>query len=177
MPSTNHGLAADSTGQPFTPNNVWSSTPASGVEEELTLPSGQTCRAKRMAIEDMLAAGFLTDVDALTAQVTKHTRKVKGAKAKPDGEEVNVASLMRDPKAVSDLITMVDRILPYIVVSPVIHLHYTETKVGNTTVTKKIPVEDREFGGAYTDQIGFEDKMWLFDWAAGGLGSMMKFRE
>lgn len=175
MPSTDHGLADDP--QPFTPNNVWSSTPASGVEEELTLPSGQTCRAKRMSIEDMIEAGFLTDVDALTAQVSRHARKVKGAKGKADGPEVDVASLMKDPRAVRDLISMVDRILPLIVVSPVINLHYTETTVGKTVVKTKIPVGDRIEGAAYTDQVGFEDKMHLFDWAAGGLGSMMKFRE
>ena len=69
--------------------------------------------------------------------------------------------LMRDPKAVSEMIGMVDKIMPHIIVSPVVRLHYTETTVGKTKVTKVIPSEDREEGIVYTDQIGLEDKMFL----------------
>lgn len=160
----------------FTPNNTWASNPATGVEEEVTTPSGQTCRAKRMSIESMISAGLLAEADALTATITKHTRKVRGAKGKPDGEEVNTASLLKDPNAITDLITMVDKIVPHIVVSPSVQLHYTETTVGKTKVTKIIPAENRKNGIIYTDQIGLEDKMWLFDWASGGLNTMLAFR-
>lgn len=169
MPSTN-----DSS---FSPNNVWGSAAPAGTEEELTLPSGQTCRAKKMSIESMIASGMLAEADALTAQVTKHTRKIKGAKGKPDGVELNENALMKDPKGLGAMIGLMDRALPHIVVSPAIRLHWTETTVGKTTVTKTIPVEDREEGFVYTDQVGFEDKVDLFNWAAGGLGSMLQFRE
>lgn len=167
MPSTNES---------FAPNNVWGSTTPTGAEEELTLPSGQTCRARKVSIEGMLESGLLADADALTAQVTKHVRKVKGGKGKADHTAVNEQSLLRDPEAIKTLVTVLDRALPNIVVSPPVRLHYAETKVGKTTVTKLIPVEAREPGFVYTDQIGFEDKMHLFDWAAGGLVSMLNFR-
>lgn len=192
MPSTDHGLADP---QPQH-NAVWASTSAIGTEAELTLPSGQTCRGKKMSIEAMLAAGLLTEADAITAMVSKHVSKVqgKGKKAKGRGETpaepaVDVRSLMKDPRAITELITMLDKILPHVVVSPPVALHYIETTVGQTTVTKVIPEqslddqldriamrEDRP-GLIFTDQIGLEDKMFLFDWAAGGLGTMLAFRE
>lgn len=167
----------------FQPNQVWASTTPTGHEEELTTPSGQTCRARKMSIEAMIAAGLLAESDAITAMVAKHMKQPKARKKGPTPPktdkvpEVDIPSLMRDPKAVSEMITMVDRIIPHVVVSPVVKLHYTETTVGKTTVTKMIPVADREAGVVYTDQVGLEDKMYLFDWAAGGLGTMLAFRQ
>jgi len=185
MPS-DHGLAE----QQY--NNVWATTPATGVEEELTTPTGQTCRAKKMSIEAMIGAGLLAESDAITAQVAKHMKKVKpgGKQPKKNAEpDIDVVSLMKDPSAVNDLVSMLDHIMPHIVVSPPVALHYTETTVGKTKVTKAIPEEAPEGqpsrqamreerpGLVFTDQIGIEDKMWLFDWSAGGLGTMLAFRQ
>lgn len=158
-------------------NNVWASSAPEGEVEEVTTPLGQVCLARKMSIEGMIEAGILADADTLTGIVEKHTRKVRGGKGKPDGKELNQAAIMRDTSAIKALITVIDKAIPHVVASPVVKIHYTETTVGKTTVTKKIPLEDREDGVVYTDQIGFEDKMFLFDWAAGGLVSMMQFRE
>jgi len=189
MPSADHGLAQP---QSFAPNSVWASSDASGSEHELTTPTGQTCRARKMSIESMIAAGLLAEADAITAAVSKHMTQVKSKRSKkgptpPKNQqpEIDVPALMKDPKAVSDLIGMLDKIMPHIVVSPVVKLHYTEATVGKTTVTKKLTEEKREEIRAehpdqvvvFTDQIGLEDKMFLFDWSAGGLGTMLAFRE
>lgn len=171
MPSVDHGIAD------FQPNSVWGSTPAADSAEELTLPSGQTCRAKRMSVEAMIQAGLLAEADAITAMVTKHIKKAKGSKGAPAATDVSVGSLMKDPKAIGELVMMLDRLLPHVVLIPTVRLHFTEQKVGQTVVTKRIPVADREPDIIYTDQIGLEDKMFLFDWAAGGLGSMLAFRQ
>jgi hypothetical protein len=160
----------------FTPNNVWGSTAPTGVEEDLTLPSGQTCRAKKLSIEGMIEAGVLADADVLTATVNKHVRKVKGGNKKPDGTEVNSMALLKDPQAMKALNGMLCRALPEIVTSPRVKMHYEEVTVGKTTVIKTVPVEDREDGVIYTDQVDFGDKMFLFDWAAGGLQAMLAFR-
>lgn len=183
MPSTNPDFAQAS--QPFAPNSVWADAIPIGTEEELTTPTGQTCRARKMSIEGMITAGILTDADALTSTVAKHSRKVKGAKNKADGTELDEMSLMKDPEAITTLVMLMDRALPHIVVSPVVKLHFTETTVGKTKVTKKISPEERaeireNNPGqviVFTDQIDFADKMWLFDWAAGGLGAMLTFRQ
>jgi hypothetical protein len=167
----------------FTPNNVWGSTPAEGSEEELTLPSGQTCRAKRVTIEDMMTTGVLSQVDSLTAQVSQYVRGVKGGKGVADGAPVVDSSLLGDSAAMQAMIMMADRCIPQIVVSPVVMLHFEERTVGKTKVTKKLTEEQREEiraerpGVIFTDQIDLTDKMHLFEWGVGGLKSFMSFRE
>ena len=167
----------------FTPTNVWASTPAAGSIEELTLESGQTCQARKMSIESMIASGMLAEADALTAQVTKYTRKVKGGNKKPDGVQIDEGALMRDPSGLQALVTLMDRAMPQIVVSPPVSLHYSENTVGKTTVRKTLTPEERDEivqstpGTIFTDQIGFQDKVELFNWAAGGLAAMLRFRQ
>src|ERR1044072_2705997 len=93
--------------QEFTPNAVWASSAPSGVEEELTLPSGQTCRAKRMSIEAMIQEGLLANSDALTEWGGKHIKAERGKKAKNSSparvKELNPMSLMKDPQPTKDL--------------------------------------------------------------------------
>lgn len=162
MPPTNND---------FTPNNVWASkSPSAGQEEELTLPSGQTCRARKIGMEGLISAGLINEADSLTELVDqKHVRKVKGAKGKPDGEELNSQSLVKDPKALGSLIEMADRSLPLILVSPVVRLHKDEKGV-------PIPLEDRDPSLIYTDQIDMLDKFELFGWAMGDMAGLQSFR-
>lgn len=171
------------TSESFTPNTVWASTPGSSVEVELTLPSGQTCRAIRLGIESLLQAGVLAESDALTGMVDqKHIRKVRGAKGVADHDQVDTAAVMKDTQAMSAIITVADKALPLIVKSPTVMLHYETITVGKTTVQKMIPESKRdeiraELGSvAFTDQIGFEDKMFLFEWAIGSLTNLATFR-
>lgn len=159
----------------FTPNNVWGSSSANG-EEELILPSGQTCRAIKISVESMIQTGILADADVLTALVSKHIRKVKGGNGKADGQTLDEKGMLSDPKALQSIIGLTDKLMPHILISPSVQLHYTETTVGKTTVTKRIPEDERNPATIYTDMIGLEDKMFLFDWAAGGLQAMTNFR-
>jgi hypothetical protein len=173
----------------FKPNNVWADNTPEGAEEEVTVPSGQTCRARKLSIPGMIEMGLLAESDALTAQVTKYMKKVKVGSSSGGPpqytDQLDEQGLMKDPKAVTTLITMMDRAIPFIVMSPIVKLHYSETKVGKTKVTKKLSDEDRaeiraENPGktvVFTDQLDFGDKMWLFDWAAGGLATMLNFRQ
>lgn len=164
----------------FAPNNVWASNTGADQGEELTLASGQTCLVRKMSIESMINAGMLAEADALTASVHKHVKKVKqkGPKNAPQAvvQEIDESAFLTDPMALKSMITLMDRALPHIVISPSVALHFTETKVGKTTVTKMVPPEDRDPSLVYTDQIDFADKVELFNYAAGGLGSMLSFR-
>lgn len=165
----------------FTPNNVWGSTAPEGQEEELTLPSGQTCIVRKVSIEGMIEAGILAQADSLTALVDQYTRKVKGGKVQ-DGTPVLDEKIMGDGQAMKLMIEMADRSLPSIVVSPPVRLHFSERKVGKTTVTKKLTEDERETirsaapGTVFTDQIGLEDKMELFEFGVGGLKGFSSFR-
>lgn len=162
MPPTNND---------FTPNSVWASKdPTSGQEEELTLPSGQTCRARKIGMEGLLQAGLINEADSLTSLVDKkHIRKVKGANGKADGEELDSQSLVKDPKALGSLIEMAERALPLIVVSPRVTSAKDEQGV-------LIPIEDRDPSLVYTDQIDMLDKFELFGWAMGDMAGLENFR-
>lgn len=154
-------------------NNVWASSPSEGSTELLTTPSGQTCQAKRLGMVGIVEAGLLGDADTLTAFVdSKHVKRVRGGKG-ADRDEINVASLMKDPDELKKVIMLVDRATPHIVMDPVVRLHFTDEKDGSTL---RIPDADREAGVVYTDQIGFEDKMYLFNWAVGGTADVERFR-
>lgn len=167
----------------FTPNNVWGSTAPEGSEEELTLPSGQTCRAKKVTVTSMIEAGILNNADSLTAMVDQYTRKVKGGKGVADGTPIVDNKILGDSKALKMMIEMADRSLPEIVISPPVHLHFSEQVIGKTTVTKKLNDDQRAViraatpGVIFTDQIDLEDKMELFEWGVGGLKAFSSFRE
>jgi len=154
-------------------NNVWGQAVPVDTSVTITLPSGQVCKAKRLGMEGILTAGLLGDADSLTAYVgRKHVRKIKGGKG-ADTEAVNVRSLANDPEALKKVVFLVDRATPHIVSEPKVHLHLEFLEDGDT---RMIPVEEREEGEIYTDMIGLEDKMFLFQFAVGGSGDLERFR-
>lgn len=166
----------------FTPNAVWSSADPEGQTEELTLSSGQTCLAKRVTVTGLIESGILTQADSLTAVVDQYTRKVKGGKGIADGTPVIDSALLRDSATISAMIMMADRSLPAIVISPPVALHFKDVTVGKTTVTKALTpaerkdIQDARPGVVFTDQIGLDDKMELFEWGVGGLKAFSSFR-
>lgn len=163
----------------FNPNNVWGSNAALAGEEELTTPSGQTCRAKRFDITDLISAGVLDQADSLTALVQGHLTNV----GKGGAQEVDPMSLLQDPNALRSMMSLLDKSMPHIVVSPKVLTHFNEITVGKTKVQKPLNEDQRAemlatFPGAiFTDQIDFNDRMWLFNWATGGLQAMATFRD
>lgn len=164
--------------------NIWANNTPQGEDapaENIVLPSGQECTARKLGMETLLVSGSLGEVDQLTAMVAQYTRKVKGAKGRPDGQEIDEAGMMGNPEALKTMITLADKLLPQIVVSPSVVLHYTTTEFKGQKYTKKIPGADRVPGQVYTDQIGLEDKFHLFRWAmtsdTGGVLALESFRD
>lgn len=156
-------------------NNVWANTAPTAVGENLTLPSGQTCIARRMGIEDLVEAGILEHADSLTSLVDeKHIQKVRGGKV-ADHDRINIQSVMKDPGALRSILTVADKALPMIVIDPTVKLHYVPTEDGKST--RMLGVDEREDGVVYTDQIGLADKMELFSWAMGEMGGLQSFRD
>lgn len=164
-----------------TVNNVWGSTTPEGTTIFLTCPSGQTCHATRLGLPGMVKAGVLGEADSLTSFVDKkHIRRVRGGNGAPDAEEINMASIMKDPDALGKILMMVDRTLPLVVTNPVVRKHFTDEEDGTTL---RVPDDSREVAEpgqvpiVYTDQIGLEDKMYLFNWTVGGTGDADRFSD
>lgn len=158
-------------------NNVWGQTAAEGTTVFLTTPSGQTCHATRMGLPGIVKAGVLGEADSLTAFVDKkHIKRVRGGKGVEDHDEINMESLMNDPDQLGKIVMLVDRVLPLVVQEPKVYLHFTDEKDdAGKDITVRVPDDQRETDGVYTDQIGLEDKMYLFNWTVGGTADAERF--
>jgi len=161
-------------------NNVWASNAPSTMGELRTLPSGQTCRARRVQIEDLVSLGILEQADSLTSLVdTKHVRKVRGGKG-PDRDEINLESVLKDSKALHTMIGLADKAMPVVVLDPPVALHYRTNDDGSTAMLGEIErrrMREERPGLVFTDQIDLFDKMELLNWAMGSMGGLESFRD
>lgn len=157
----------------FVPNNVWASNTPTTTGEELTTPTGQTCLARKFSVPDLIKAGIFTQADSLTPLVQQ------AATGKTD---IDMSVMLSDPNALDAIMRVADKAVPHIVLSPKVVLHFKDVTVGKTTVTQDLTEEERAAiieahpGAVFTDQIDFEDRMWLFEWATGNMGKMQSFR-
>jgi len=156
-------------------NNVWGQQKLN-VTSFLTLPSGQTCHAKPVGLQGIMEAGLLGGADSLTAFVGRHhLKKRKGANGVSEGkDELDTASLMRDPATLQKIVKLIDQAVPMVVTSPKVACHFSVDERGDT---KMIASNDRDPDLIYTDQIGLEDKMFLFNFATGGVRDAESFRQ
>jgi hypothetical protein len=183
-------------------NDVWGQAGLAETQN-ITLPSGQVCKAKPIGLEGVFASGILGAADSLTAYVGKeYIRKVRGAKGRPDTEEMNVKALMSDPTALARIVLMVDTITPLVVVEPEVIRHFVdiEPEGEGKPTTRKISDSDRVCrdcgimrkdhapeslqhdkhawrSAIYTDMVGMEDKMFLFNFAVSGVRDVESFRQ
>jgi hypothetical protein len=178
-------------------NDVWGQSKLTETSL-ITLPSGQTVYAKPIGMEGIFASGIMGAADSLTAYVGKeYIRKVRGAKGKADTEEMNVQALMKDPTALARIVKMVDTVTPLVCVTPEVIRHFAEIEVDGKPDTRKITDDERvcrECGvmrknhdperdrhnwtsAIYTDMIGMEDKMFLFNFALSGVRDVESFRQ
>jgi hypothetical protein len=166
---------------PPTYGSGWGSNPF----EDLTLPSGAICQARKLQIEDMVALGIMDDLDFLGNVVQdehvdrvkrpqdhakKKLTKAQQAKAQDD----QTKKLLTDKKTFSKMAAIVDDVCCAVVVQPTVLRAVTVAEDGTRT---PIPAQDRQEGAIYSDTIGFEDKMAIFNFSFSGMEKMAKFRE
>lgn len=175
---------------PSSVNNVWASNAPTGVPENLTLPSGQTCTAIRIGMEGLISAGILTEADSLTAfvvdgPVNDARSKLQGHRKSADKEAADqnarvMQEMINNPDALRALITMADKALPAIVQNPPVALHYMNGGQPNQrslTALERAQAKKDQPDLVFTDQVGFEDKIYLFNWAIGNLAALATFRD
>lgn len=145
------------------PGSVWRSRSASGATERVTLPSGEKVLARKLDIETVASSGLLAEQDAISQYVDEtlidRGRSGKARAAQKAEQQKNV-----DLPA---LVMAMDRIVPLCVVEPRVLLHFEDTgEVGRgQRTTRRIPESERDDSAIYTDQIPFNDKVWLTEWA------------
>lgn len=126
---------------------------------DLELPSGQLVLARKPGLQQLMVEGVLHKMDNLTALVdSKHVKKNKGQPV-----AINAKSLINDPEALASLIHTVDRVLCAVVVRP-------HVEMAPNDITRRVN------GVIYSDTVGIEDKMFIFNWALGGSSDIERFR-
>ena len=155
---------------------------------DMDLPSGGRIQAKRLALEDIIAAGLIEEFDSLTPTVEeKVVGPAKGkkpqdrAKKKPTKAEQAKAdaaagmNFFKDKNTASTLIRVLALMLPQVVIQPKVYAHMEQVD-GEWQV---IPPAERIEGRVYVDSIPLEDQMHIFGWAMSGLDTekLQQFRE
>lgn len=135
---------------------------AVGGYEELVVPSGQTCLARRPGVEGLLKAGILHNLDILSVLVDKQMNEKDGSTSMTTIEQ-DVSVVLEDPAKLEELLHVVDKVVCHVVVMPQVVLTPND-------VTRRKP------GIVYADMIELEDKMYLFQYAVGGTRDIEQFR-
>jgi hypothetical protein len=131
-----------------------------GGAEDLTVPSGQLCLVRRPGVQGLMEAGILHDLDMLSGIVDdQHVKRVAG---KPP--QINTTAVMNDPEQMASVLHLVDRTVCYVVLKP------------NVQMTPNDPTS-RVKGVIYTDMVDIVDKMFIFNYAVGGVRGLEPFRE
>lgn len=130
-----------------------------GGPQDLTLPSGQLVLARKPGVQQLIVEGVLHKMDNLTSLVdSKHIKKNKKG---PDA--LNAQSLLGDPEALAGVLHTVDRVMCSVVIRPTVRMAPND-------------ITSRQPGVIYSDTVGIEDKMFLFNWALGGSADIERFR-
>lgn len=144
--------------------------------EDITCPSGQTCRVMvTPGIRGLVKLGVLDNMDSLSALVETEVvgprqgkaPKTKGAGAKVtagDKSRAQVKDLLGDPKSFTDAMDMVDKVVVAVVLDPPVLPAPEEG-------------EERKAGAVYVDRhIRDIDKMFIFNHAVAGVRDLEDFR-
>jgi len=147
--------------------------------EDLELPSGNVAKVHRPGPTALLKKGVLPD--AMAKMVNDMIKTGKGMKK----DDIS-AAIGNDPEALFAMVDSMDRILCTVVLEPKVLYHRREVKDENGQVRvnskgepdwEDIPEDERDTETAiYTDEVDFDDKQFLFNFAVGGTRDLARFR-
>lgn len=145
---------------------------AKGVE--VSLPSGNVALCRRPGMEAFLAEGLLPD--SLMGIVQEHIGRGQGL---PASKLQNIAN---DKTQIVEILRAMDKILVRVVIEPKVAFHWVteewlSANESNLPLGATIPEEFRDDDLIYTDDVDFDDKKFLFQWAVGGTADLERFRK
>lgn len=127
--------------------------------EDLQCPSGQLCRVLRTGPQQLVAAGVLESMDALTGIVQNEL--IPQAQGRP---KIDASKLAKNPKAINQMIEVADKVCIYAVLEPQVH------PVPPAGVKRD---EDK----VYVDMVDIEDKFFIMQFVMGGVKDFEQFRQ
>ena len=141
----------------------------------LDLPSGYTVQVKRPGVNGLVKAGILESLDSLTSIVQGET--IPKAEGKP---EVDVKKIMQDPEQLQAMLSMMDKIVCFVVVEPKLSPKPTVLDAEGKTIedpTDEQLDELRSDDEQYVDLVDDEDKTYIMNFALGGAKDLATFRQ
>lgn len=168
-----------------TPADQWQGALAV-AGSDLKLPSGNVARVRQISPVAFLDSDMIPD--PLTKVIRESINEKSGMPPK------KMKEISDDPKMLSSTLELFDRVLAHVVVMPDIQMppacdvalkgkpcgqyanqpvHESPTKSGHHAYHEG----EREPGVLYADMVDMQDKMFIFNWALGGVMKLDKFRE
>jgi hypothetical protein len=147
--------------------------------EDLECPSGQTCKIRKVTVEDLIADGVIDDLDSLTKFVNvKHIEpKAKSLKkqgrsgnpAKAAQQDADATSMAKEllggasSEDVRRMFNLMDVVTIAAVVAPTLHA--------------RVPEEERVQGLVYINDVDTTDKAFIFNYIFAGVKDLESFRK
>jgi hypothetical protein len=126
---------------------------------EIRVPSGNVCLARRVDLRVFLRRGIIPN--SLMPFVN---RAIQGKETKPEDIVASLGGNDEVEKSLKDMMDLMDMIVCETVVSPRVY------SVPNGTESERDPDK------LYVDEVEYEDKNFLFQWAVGGTSDLERFR-
>lgn len=130
--------------------------------ETLEFPSGKVAQIERVPLTTLLAENLLGD--SLSAIASRAVERGEGM----DPDEIR--DMSQDPAKIAEALDAFDKIAAKCFVDPPVLFYKDESGV-------VIPRQQRDPGTVYSDRLGLEDKVFLFQVISGGTSDLHRFRE
>lgn len=139
---------------------------------DLEVPSGNVCKARPVGMQVFLERGMIPNsLMPIVRQALK-------------GEEPEIKMDDINEEQITEMMALFDAVTVYCVVEPKVHRvpRYTdkdaeEGRCQQDQVGTSVPIEERDGGKLFVDEVDFEDKQFIFQWVVGGTRDLERFRE
>jgi hypothetical protein len=138
------------------PDDRYAATTWGTNEYDFTTPSGQTCRMRKLPIEDLAKRGILDKLTRLPGLTGELVKAAEGEPPTPDK--------MPSAETIEALTEVVNELLPIVVVQPQVHPLPAEG-------------EERLAGLIYVDMVDFADRVAILNRSTAGLVEFDNFRK
>lgn len=166
-----------------TPTSAKDWKKAKGGVTELELPSGNVCRVKRPGLTALLANGTIPDI--LSSIVNDAIEKADGNPEAPvEADMSSLRKVLASDEGRTQLFDTTAKVVVACVVEPEVLYHRREKAAGQADQLQEsykpewedIPEDERNPEKLYSDEVDFDDAMFIFQYVVGGSKDLSQFR-
>lgn len=160
----------------------WKKNSGAQKHHELPLPSGNVCLVRRPGLQAFVTSGMIPNgLMALvmpTLQKSQDQGRQGNALEIQDDLETLGLEVTKDPARLADMVTLVDRVTLHCVVEPPVAPVpvWTAENAPDPEFIGKEAASLRSDNVLYVDEVDFEDKLAIFNFAVGGPKELEPFR-